>query len=101
VPISADKNQIDTDPGKYNLRHIEMHRNAFKTPTVRNIALTAPYMHNGKFSTLEKVVDFYDRGGGNGLGLKVPGQTLSSAPLHLTKQEKEDIIAFIQSLTDK
>jgi cytochrome c peroxidase len=63
--------------------------------------MTAPYMHNGKFSSLEKVIDFYDKGGGIGLGLKVPEQTLSSSPLHLSEQEKKDIIAFIESLTDK
>jgi|KBSSwiStaDraftv2_1062776.scaffolds.fasta_scaffold2062847_1 cytochrome c peroxidase len=45
-----------------------VHRGAFKVPTLRNIALTAPYMHNGAFKTLEKVVDFYDGGGALGSG---------------------------------
>jgi cytochrome c peroxidase len=90
----------DSDQGRYTFMALSLFKGAFKTPTVRNAAMTAPYMHNGKFSTLEKVIDFYDRGGGAGLGLDVPGQTLSSSPLHLTKQEKAEIIAFIESLTD-
>jgi cytochrome c peroxidase len=58
-------------------------------------------MHNGSFHSLEKVIDFYDGGGGAGLGLKVPEQTLSSDSLHLTAKEKADLIAFIGALTDK
>jgi cytochrome c peroxidase len=91
----------DTDLGRYTFKSLSLFKGAFKTPTVRNAAMTAPYMHNGKFSSLEKVIDFYDKGGGIGLGLKVPEQTLSSSPLHLSEQEKKDIIAFIESLTDK
>jgi cytochrome c peroxidase len=52
-------------------------------------------------STLEKVIDFYDKGGGTGIGLNVPQQTLSSTPLNLTKEEKADLISFIEALTDK
>ena len=91
----------DSDQGRYAFMPFATFKGAFKTPTVRNAAMTAPYMHNGKFSSLEKVLDFYDKGGGVGLGLNVPDQTLSSSPLHLSAQEKKDIIAFIESLTDK
>ena len=48
----------------------------FKTPTVRNVEQTAPYMHNGIYNTLEEVVDFYNRGGGAGIGIQQELQTL-------------------------
>lgn len=73
---------------------------SFKTTTVRNAALTAPYMHNGVFETLEEVMDFYNKGGGAGLGIALPHQTLSDAPLKLNKREIGDIIAFMRALTD-
>lgn len=73
---------------------------AFKTPTLRNIEKTGPYMHNGVFETLEEVMDFYNDGGGEGRGAIVPNQTLSDAALGLTKQELSDIIAFMKALTD-
>jgi cytochrome c peroxidase len=67
---------------------------------VRNVALTAPYMHNGVFRTLEEVVDFYDAGGSNGLGMQLPNQTLSPQPLQLSDQEKRDLVAFLNALAD-
>jgi len=75
-------------------------KHAFKTVTVRNIALTAPYMHNGAFNTLEDVLHFYNHGGGAGMGLAVDHQTLSPTPLNLSKQDIEAIIAFMETLTD-
>ncbi len=74
---------------------------AFKTPTIRNIDITAPYMHNGVFESLEEVMDFYNKGGGVGLGIKLDHQTLSSDPLNLTETEVADIITFMKHLTDK
>jgi len=74
---------------------------AFKTPTVRNAAITAPYMHNGVFTTLEEVVDFYNKGGGKGLGYKVDNQTLPFEELKLNKKEESALVAFMKSLTDK
>ncbi|MBK0402496.1 cytochrome-c peroxidase [Adhaeribacter sp. BT258] len=91
---------LDADPGRAGVVKTEVFQGAFKTPTVRNIALTAPYMHNGAFKTLEEVVEFYDLGGGAGLGLNVPNQTLPADKLELTAQEKLDLIAFMKSLTD-
>jgi cytochrome c peroxidase len=96
-----DKPLADADRGRYDLYPIPYYDGAFKTPTVRNTAKTAPYMHNGSLSTLMEVVEFYNRGGGEGIGLKVAGQTLSSKPLNLTQTEKEDICLFIEALTDK
>jgi cytochrome c peroxidase len=75
-------------------------RHSMKTVTVRNTALTAPYMHNGLFNTLEEVIEFYDHGGGAGMGLDIDNQTLSSDRLNLSKQEKSDLIAFMHTLTD-
>ncbi|MFN7015728.1 MAG: parallel beta-helix domain-containing protein, partial [Fimbriimonadales bacterium] len=74
---------------------------AFKIPTLRNIALTAPYMHNGVFETLEEVLDFYSNGGGRGRGLDVPLQDDKIRKFQLTPQEKADIIAFLLALTDE
>ena len=92
--------RLDPDPGRAGVDHEPTHRAAFQVPTVRNASLIAPYMHNGAFATLEQVVDFYDRGGGAGAGERVPGQTLPERPLHLTRAEKDDLIAFLGSLTD-
>lgn len=91
----------DKDSGRYNFFPIEYNTRAFKTPTVRNVAKTAPYMHNGSFKTLEQVMDFYNKGGGEGVGLNIIHQTLSSKPLDLTQEEIGAVIAFMNSLTDK
>ena len=91
---------IDPDSGRFNVRRIDQHRHAFKTPTLRNVALTAPYMHNGVFPTLEAVVDFYDAGGGAGIGARLAHQTLPADSLHLTQRQKRAIVAFLEALTD-
>ncbi|HTS86911.1 MAG TPA: cytochrome c peroxidase [Gemmatimonadales bacterium] len=92
--------RLDPDPGRGGVDHEPAHQFAFRVPTLRNVALTAPYMHNGVFQTLEAVVDFYNRGGGSGVGARVPDQTLPGHPLHLTPEERADLIAFLGSLTD-
>lgn len=89
-----------TDPGKYSIYPLAFNQGSFKTPTVRNTAATGPYMHNGAFHSLEKVMEFYNAGGGAGLGLNVPEQTLPSTPLHLNPQEIKDMISFMKALTD-
>jgi cytochrome c peroxidase len=91
---------IDEDPGRFKVFPHLLLKNMFKTPMVRNAALTAPYMHNGVFGSLEEVIDFYDHGGGAGSNLDVENQTLPSDSLHLTPSEKRDIIAFIATLSD-
>ncbi|RPD47726.1 cytochrome-c peroxidase [Hymenobacter sediminis] len=102
VPATADAAalKLDADPGKFLLYGVAHQRHAFKTPTVRNAALTAPYMHNGVYQTLEQVLDFYNQGGGGGMGLSVPTQTLAEDKLDLTTAEQQAIIAFIKSLND-
>jgi cytochrome c peroxidase len=91
----------DNDSGRYSFFPSPFFQDAFKTPTLRNISKTGPYMHNGNFRSLEKVLEFYNRGGGLGLGMKLSNQTLSEKPLHLTKKEIKAIISFLSALTDK
>jgi cytochrome c peroxidase len=101
VPETVSNRKIDPDLGRYNIVQVESFRHAFKIPTVRNAARTAPYMHNGVFGTLDQVVDFYNKGGGAGLGIKIDNQTLPSDELGLTENERNDIVAFIRSLDSK
>ena len=91
---------VSSDLGKHALFGYELHQHAFKTPTVRNVVLTAPYMHNGVYATLDEVVDFYNRGGGAGIGINLEHQTLPPEPLNLTQQEMDDLVAFMETLTD-
>lgn len=91
---------LDQDKGKYNLYHIPHQMYAFKTTTLRNAAVTAPYMHNGVFATLEEVMDFYEKGGGAGLRFELPNQTLSGDRLNLSPVEQKEVIAFLHALTD-
>jgi cytochrome c peroxidase len=103
VPATARTQRaiIDSDVGRFALTGYSAHRYAFKTPTVRNSSLTAPYMHNGVYKTLEQVMDFYNRGGGQGIGIRnLAHQTLPAEQLHLTRQEQQAIIAFLRSLED-
>lgn len=102
VPATKDKKTpvLDTDEGKFNFTKSIIHKFSFKTPTLRNIALTGPYMHNGVFTSLEEVMEFYNNGGGKGLKIAPPNQTLPFDKLSLSKKEMTDIIAFMRSLTD-
>ncbi|WP_299679538.1 cytochrome c peroxidase [uncultured Dokdonia sp.] len=106
VPETTDDpTQIDDDLGRIaNGRPKDgalHYKNSFKTPTLRNIALTAPYMHNGVFATLEEVMDFYNKGGGAGQGMNISHQTLAPDPLELTNEEIDAIIDFMEALTDE
>lgn len=102
VPATNDTihTTLDADKGRYVIQNVPVYEFAFKTQTVRNINLTAPYMHNGVFKTLEEVMDFYNRGGGEGLHIAPQYQTLPPDKLNLTKAEIADIISFMQALTD-
>lgn len=92
---------IDDDLGRYNLFYTQERKHFFKTPTIRNAELTAPYMHNGVYEDLNQLMDFYNVGGGFGLGIKTDYQTLPPDSLHLTEVEINDLIAFIKTLTDE
>lgn len=98
TPATADGKTVDPDVGKFVMTGRDPHRYAFKTPTVRNVAKTAPYMHNGVYRTLDEVVEFYNKGGGNGLGFGLENQTLPFDKLNLAPSEKQALIAFIEAL---
>ncbi len=101
VPADTAFRKLSGDGGRYGINPAAQTVHAFRTGTIRNVARTPPYMHNGVFRTLREVIDFYDRGGGAGRGLDVPNQTLSAAPLHLTEHDKDVLIAFMESLSER
>lgn len=86
----------EPDLGRYEVTKDDADRGAFKTPTLRNVALTAPYMHDGSQKTLAEVVEWYDQGGH-------PNEWLSESiePLGLSEQEKADLVEFMKALTGK
>ncbi|WP_103866361.1 cytochrome-c peroxidase [Aquimarina sp. I32.4] len=92
---------ISKDLGRYHVYKTPQRKHFFKTPTIRNIHKTAPYMHNGVYTTLEEVIDFYNRGGGIGIGIDTPYQTLPSDSLLLNDQEIKDLILFMKTLNDQ
>lgn len=102
VPETAANKKLDDDLGFY-WRHeqkLDVHKGMFKTPTVRNAELTAPYMHNGVYATLEEVMNFYNLGGGGGMGFDLPHQTLPFDNLNLSEKELKALSAFVKTLTD-
>ena len=101
TPEDASGKRLSKDEGRYIFNQLPQLKGAFKTPTLRNVAVTAPYMHNGAYATLEEVVEFYDLGGGTGLGLSIENQTLPTDKLNLTAAEKKALVAFMKTLTDK
>ena len=82
------------DVGRFAVTGREQDRGAFNTPTLRDIAKTAPYMHDGSLTTLEDVVEFYDQGGNPNPQLDAEIQ-----PLHLTAEDKRLLVAFLRALT--
>lgn len=82
------------DLGRFSVTRAEKDKGAFKTPTLRSITETSPYMHDGAFKTLEEVVEFMDQGGGNN-----PNLSPLVKPLSLTAEEKADLVAFLKALT--
>jgi cytochrome c peroxidase len=92
--LGVGMDKAEPDLGRFAVTKDEPDRGAFKTPTVRNAALTAPYMHDGSVATLEEVVDWYDKGGH-------PNPTLSDKikPLNLTAEEKVDLVEFMKACT--
>lgn len=77
------------------------YEHAFKVPTLRNVALTAPYMHNGRFATLSEVIDFYAKGGGAAHGFAPDLLDDKIRPFSITPEEKHDLVAFLHALTDE
>lgn len=92
IGVGMDKDEPDV--GRFAVTKDKKDYGAFKTPTVRNVALTAPYMHDGSVATLEEVVEWYDKGGH-------PSKHLSEKirPLKLTEQEQADLVEFMKACT--
>ncbi len=91
--IGVGMSRPKPDLGRFDVTKKERDRGAFKTPTLRNLKDTAPYMHDGSAKTLSEVVDFYDKGG-------EPNKWLDGRikPLHLTTAEKKDLLSFLNAL---
>ena len=92
IGVGMDKDQPDV--GRFAVTKDEADTGAFKTPTIRNVALTAPYMHDGSVATLEEVVEWYDKGGH-------PSKYLSEKirPLKLSEQDQADLVEFMKACT--
>lgn len=88
--------RLPLDRGRFEVTGLEVHRGAFRTPSLRHVSRTAPYMHDGSLSTLAEVVGFYDRGAG-------PNPDLDGLirPLGLTAGERRDLLAFLEALTGR
>ncbi len=103
-PLFTDENFHNTgvawrdgrllDEGRFAVTGKETDHGAFKTPTLREVARTAPYMHDGSITTLEEVLEFYDRGGNSN-----PYLDRRVRPLNLTSAEKGDLLAFLRALS--
>jgi len=93
IGISVSQGQIG-DEGRYVVTHREGDLGAFKTPSLRNIALTGPYFHDGSRKTLKDAIDYYVGGGNSN-----PHLDKDMHPLHLTAQQQADLIGFLEALT--
>src|SRR5262249_27833758 len=82
------------DEGRFTISENPRDHGAFKTPTLREVARTGPYMHDGSFAGLEEVVEFYSNG-----GRQNPYLDPEIRPLNFTHQEKHELVAFLRSLT--
>jgi cytochrome c peroxidase len=92
IGVGMDKKNPDL--GRYTVTKKEEDKGAFKTPTLRDVAVRSPYMHDGSEKTLEAVVAFYNRGGN-----KNPWLSSDVKPLNLSAQEQQDLVAFLKTLT--
>ncbi|HEY5602980.1 MAG TPA: cytochrome c peroxidase [Gammaproteobacteria bacterium] len=86
----------NTDDGRYAIKKVKVLKGAFKTPTLRNITKTAPYMHNGVYSTLEDVIKHYDKG-----GIAKANLSPTMKPLNLTASETQDLEQFLFTLDEE
>ncbi|MDX1653658.1 MAG: cytochrome c peroxidase [Candidatus Competibacteraceae bacterium] len=85
---------LEEDPGREQISHDPADRGKFRTMGLRNIEQSSPYMHNGALATLEEVVAFYNRGGG-----QHPNRSPLMKPLELSEQDMQDLVAFMKALT--
>lgn len=91
---SLGARKVTADLGRFEVTGADGDRRSFRVPSLRNVALTHPYMHDGSLATLGDVIDWYDAGGSDD-----PGQDSRIAPLHLTSTQKRQLQAFLESLT--
>jgi cytochrome c peroxidase len=91
--IGVGMDKPNPDLGRFAVSKREADKGAFKTPTLREVAQTAPYMHDGSMRTLEEVVEHYNKG-----GIKNPWLSQQIKPLNLTEQEKKDLVEFLKGL---
>ena len=91
---AAEHPEAPADRGREEVTHSREDRYKFRTPTLRNVELTAPYMHDGSIKTLEDVVTYYDKGGSAD-----PEKDPRIKPLGLTDEEQHALVAFLKSLT--
>ena len=102
VNNGLDKEADFTDLGRFEVTGRDSDRAVFKVPSLRNIALTAPYMHDGRFATLEEVIDHYNTGVKNSPTLHHSMEhNIQHGGLQLNAQDKSDLIEFLKTLTDE
>ena len=94
VPTVDAETETFTDEGRYEVTGQEADKWRYRTPSLRNVALTAPYMHDGSIATLEGVVAFYAEGGGGD-----PAQDPRTQSLTLTQSDQDALVAFLRTLT--
>lgn len=94
--LGVGMDQPNPDLGRFLVTGVPSDRGAFKTPTLRNVAQSGPYMHDGSLKTLADVVEFYDKGG-------IPNAHLDPEirPLNLSREEKADLVAFLEALSGR
>ncbi len=105
VPANPDNPDASTDYGLGGDINVRSEYGKFRTPTLRNVELTAPYMHNGVFNTLEEVVSFYNTRDDASMNWPAPEvddnkQTADVGELFLSAQDEADLVAFLKTLTD-
>lgn len=96
-----DSSSEENNSGRYEVTRNRADRGKFKTPTLRNCELTAPFMHDGRFHTLEEVIDFYSKGLKSSETIDPLMKNVEEGGLQLTEQEKKDLVAFLKTLTDR
>ncbi len=94
--LASVSEPVQEDTGRHEVTKQEGERFAYRTPTLRNVAITGPYMHDGSLSTIEDVIEYYQHG-----GIANPGKSALVQPLGLTQEEKRDLAAFLRTLTSE
>ncbi len=90
------ENAYPLDSGRMRITHVEKDRDLFKVPSLRNVEVTSPYMHDGSIASLEEIIEHYSKG-----GQVHPNKSQFIKPFEISTSEKQDLIAFLKSLTDE